>query len=100
MATSDLLPAAIVSTGTVPAAIPQRPVQAPVEKDHFASQAGPDVSFAGPDGVTQAYAVFSIDPDSKQLHVMVVDGEGRVLRSIPPSSVAQMMESMGRYRPT
>jgi len=28
-----------------------------------------------------------------------VDGEGRVLRVIPPRSVLQMMESMNSYRP-
>jgi uncharacterized FlaG/YvyC family protein len=49
--------------------------------------------------MTEAYAVFQIDPVSKQLQVMVVDAEGRVLRAIPPRSVNQMMESMGRYRP-
>jgi hypothetical protein len=30
---------------------------------------------------------------------MVVDSQGQVLRVIPPRSVSQMMESMGRYRP-
>jgi hypothetical protein len=100
MATSDLLPTALVTTGTAPAALPQTaPSPAPVERDRFARRAGPDVTFKGPEGLTEAYAVFSVDPVSKQLQVMVVDAEGRVLRSIPPSSVARMMESMGRYRP-
>ena len=57
------------------------------------------MSFKGPDGLTEAYAVFQIDPESKQLQVMVVDAQGQVLRMIPPRSVSQMMESMGRYRP-
>ena len=57
------------------------------------------MSFKGPDGLTEAYAVFQIDPESKQLQVMVVDAQGQILRVIPPRSVSQMMESMGRYRP-
>jgi hypothetical protein len=100
MATNDLLPTALVATGTAPAAISQLgPAQVAAQKDQFAKQAGPDVSFKGPDGLTEAYAVFQIDPVSKQLQVMVVDAQGRVLRAIPPRSVSQMMESMDRYRP-
>jgi hypothetical protein len=100
MATNDLLPTALVATGSAPAAISQAaPSQMAPVRDRFAKQAGPDVSFKGPDGLTEAYAVFQIDPVSKQLQVMVVDAEGRVLRAIPPRSVSQMMDSMGRYRP-
>jgi hypothetical protein len=100
MATNDLLPTALVATGATPAAIPKPSshVGATV-RDQFATQAGPDVSFKGPDGVTEAYAVFQIDPVSKQLQVMVVDSSGRILRAIPPRSVNQMIETMGRYRP-
>jgi hypothetical protein len=100
MPTNDLLPTALVATGTAPAAIPQlAPAQQAPVKDQFAKQAGPDVSFKGPDGLTEAYAVFQIDPESKQLQVMVVDGHGRILRAIPPRSVNQMIETMSRYRP-
>src|ERR1700690_1510793 len=100
MATNDLLPTALVATGTAPAVIPQTaPLPVVLQKDQFAKQAGPDVSFKGPDGLTEAYAVFQIDPVTKQLQVMVVDAEGRVLRAIPPRSVSQMMETRGRYRP-
>ncbi len=100
MATNDLLPAAIVTTGTAPAAIPQLlpPGSPAVQRDRFARRAGPDVSFKGPSGVTEVYAVFSVDPESKRLQVAVVDGDGRVLRMIPPGSVAKMLASMGRYR--
>jgi hypothetical protein len=100
MATNDLLQTALVATGTAPAAIPQlAPNPVGSQRDRFAKQAGPDVSFKGPDGLTEAYAVFQIDPESKQLLVTVVDGRGQVLRVIPPRTVSQMMESMGRYRP-
>jgi hypothetical protein len=100
MATNDLLPTALVATGATPAAIPKLPSQSGTPaRDQFAKQAGPDVSFKGPDGLTEAYAVFQIDPESKQLQVMVVDSTGRILRAIPPRSVNQMIESMGRYRP-
>jgi hypothetical protein len=101
MATNDLLPTALVTTGSAPAAVSQfgaSPTGAP-QRDTFARKAGPDVSFKGPDGLTEAYAVFQIDPQSKQLLVTVVDGEGQVLRVIPARTVSQMMESMGRYRP-
>ena len=100
MATNDLLQTALVTTGTVPAAIPtMSPIPAAPVKDRFARRAGPDVSYKGPDGMTQAYAVFHVDPKSKELQVTVVDGEGRVIRVIPPRSVSEMIESMGRYRP-
>jgi hypothetical protein len=100
MATNDLLPTALVATGTAPAMIPQfAPTPVSGQQDRFAKQAGPDVSFKGPDGLTEAYAVFQIDPESKRLQVMVVDAQGQVLRVIPPRSVSQMMESMDRYRP-
>ncbi len=99
MATNDLLPAALVTTGTLPAAIPQlSSPTTPAQRDRFARRAGPDVSFKGPEGLTEVYAVFSVDPDSKQLRVAVVDAEGRLLRMIPPTSVSQMVETMGRYR--
>lgn len=100
MATNDLLPTALVATGTAPAAIPQlSPTPVAPQKDRFAKEAGPDVSFKGPDGLTEAYAVFQIDPESKQLQVMVVDSSGQVLRVIPPRSVSQMIQSMNSYRP-
>ena len=100
MATNDLIPTALVTTGTAPAAVSQlAPSQVAAQRDRFAKRAGPDVSFKGPEGVTEAYAVFQIDPESKQLLVTVVDGQGQVLRVIPPRTISQMMESMGRYRP-
>jgi hypothetical protein len=98
MATNDLLPTVLVTTGTAPAAIPQSTSRQVAQKDRFSKRAGPDVSFKGPDGLTEAYAVFQIDPQSKQLQVTVVDANGKVLRVIPPRSVAQMMESMDKYR--
>lgn len=99
MATNDLLPTALVATGTAPAAVPQvSPVPVAALPDRFAKQAGPDVTYKGPDGLTEAYAVFQIDPESKQLRVTVVDAQGQVLRVIPPRSVSEMMEAMGRYR--
>ncbi len=101
MATNDLLPAAIATTGAAAAAaIPQLvPTNVAIQRDRFAKRAGADVSIKRSSGVTEVYAVFSVDPTSKRLQVAVVDGEGRVLRMIPPGSVAQMMETMGRYKP-
>ena len=99
MATNDLLPTALVASGSAPAAVSQYTPQAVAQRDRFSSQAGPDVTYKGPDGPTEAYAVFQVDPTSKQLQVIVVDSQGKVLRAMPPRSVAQMMETMNRYRP-
>ncbi len=99
MATTDLLPTALVATGTAPATIPGYTAPTVAARDRFSAQAGPDVSYKGPNGPTEAYAVFQVDPVSRQLQVMIVDAEGKVLRSIPPRSVAQMIDSMARYRP-
>jgi hypothetical protein len=100
MATNDLLPTALVTTGSAPAAVSQlAPSQTAPQRDRFAKRAGPDVSYKGPEGMTEAYAVFQIDPESKRLQVTVVDGRGQVVRVIPPRSVSQMIESMSRYRP-
>jgi hypothetical protein len=99
MATNDLLPTALVTTGTAPAVVPQlAPTTEATQRDRFAKRAGPDVSFKGSDGTTEAYAVFQIDPESKRLQVTVVDGHGQVLRVIPPRSVSEMIQSMSRYR--
>lgn len=96
MTNNYLVPAALVTTGTAPAAIPQLALaKAPPETGRFAKRAGPDVSFKGPDGMTEAYAVFQIDPESKRLRVTVVDANGQVLRVIPPHSVTDMMKAMG-----
>ncbi len=99
MATNDLLPTALVATGSAPAVISQYASHAAVSEDRFARQAGPDVSFKGTNGPTEAYAVFQVDPTSRQLQVMIVDADGKVLRAIPPRSVAEMIDTMARYRP-
>jgi hypothetical protein len=99
MATTDLIQTAVVATGTAPVAIPQLAPQGVAERDRFSKQAGPDVRFKGPNGPTEAYAVFQVDPKSKQLQVMIVDAEGKILRAIPPRSVAEMISTMSRYRP-
>ena len=98
METNDLIPTALVTTGKAPTVAPKLAPEVGVpQKDRFSKNAGPDVSFKGPDGVTEAYAVFQIDPQSKRLQVTVVDSTGQVLRIIPPRSVSQMIETMGRY---
>jgi hypothetical protein len=90
---------ALVATGSAPAAVSQYTPHGAAQRDRFSSEAGPDVTFKGPDGPTEAYAVFQVDPESKQLQVLVVDSQGKVLRAMPPGSVAQMMDTMNRYRP-
>ncbi len=97
MATTDAIPTAVLSSAAAAAVMPKLIHEAAPAPDRFARRAGPDVSIKTSDGMTQVYAVFSVDPESKELRVALVDDEGRVLRTIPPSSVAQMIQSMGRY---
>jgi hypothetical protein len=85
MPTHDLPPTACVSTGSPPVKAPApRPTAGAVERNRFASQSL--------DRSAEAYAVFSVDPNSRQLRVMVVDAEGRALQSAPPPSAVPVME--------
>ncbi len=98
MKTNELIQPAQGAVGVTPAAsrLPQSPQAGNL--DSFARLAGADVSMEGPSGLTQAYAVFEIDPKTEQLHVMIVDDKGQVMRVIPSGSVSEMVESMARYR--
>jgi uncharacterized FlaG/YvyC family protein len=43
------------------------------------------------------FAVFQVDPETHEMHVSVVDDAGRLVRLIPPDSVAQMISEMAAY---
>lgn len=100
MATNDLLPAALINIGSSTAPMMRQGASPDVaiERDRFSKRAGPDVSFKTSKGVNEVYAVFSVDPKSKELRVAVVDADGRLVRMIPPESVAEMLANMERYR--
>ena len=47
--------------------------------------------------LVRVHAMFQIDPATKEIHVSVVDDRGRLIRMIPPDSVAQMLAAMASY---
>jgi hypothetical protein len=63
-------------------------------------RAAPDVSVSTHGGEHPSYVSFDVDPKTHELHISVLDGDGRVVRVIPPDSVAQMMSAMARYAST
>jgi hypothetical protein len=66
--------------------------------DAFAERAGPDVAVGSEGGLVRAHAVFRLDPVTREMTVSVVDEGGRLLRMIPPDSVAKMITAMATYR--
>ena len=69
-----------------------------VPLDAFAKRAGPDAAVSTDAGVVRVHAVFQMDPTTKEMTVSVVDESGRLVRMIPPESVAQMIAAMAAYR--
>lgn len=69
-----------------------------VPLDAFAKRAGPDVAVSADAGLVRVHAVFQMDPSTKEMSVSVVDEAGRLVRMIPPDSVAKMIAAMAAYR--
>ena len=69
-----------------------------VPLDAFAKRAGPDVAVSADAGMIRVHAVFQMDPSTKEMSVSVVDEAGRLVRMIPPDSVAKMIAAMAAYR--
>lgn len=69
-----------------------------VQLDAFAKRAGPDVAVGTDGGMIRVHAVFQMDPATKEMSVSVVDESGRLVRMIPPDSVAKMIAAMAAYR--
>jgi hypothetical protein len=76
----------------------RRDGSATVPLDAFAKRAGPDVTVSADDGLVRVHAVFQVDPDTNEMSVSVVDEAGRLVRMIPPDSVAKMIAAMAAYR--
>ena len=94
MATNDVtITSGLIPGVGAPAAIPVQGTRAQ-DVDPFAAKAGPDISYRS----TEVYAVFRQDPQTRQMQVAIFDGDGRLLRMIPPASVAQMVATMSAYR--
>ncbi|MEI7743847.1 MAG: flagellar protein FlaG [Chloroflexota bacterium] len=69
-----------------------------VPLDAFAKRGGPDVSVKTDAGILRVHAVFQMDPSTKEMSVSIVDEAGRLVRMIPPESVARMIAAMAAYR--
>ncbi len=94
---------AVLSIGTgAPAPVQAaRPARVPGNGrrlDEFSKEAGPDVKIDTPGGPVAMFAVFSVDPDTEEVRVAVVDESGRLVRLIPADSVAEMVNTMAAYR--
>lgn len=72
--------------------------QVTVPLDQFARKGGPDASVKTDTGVVYVHAVFQMDPTTKEMSVSIVDEAGRLIRMIPPDSVARMIAAMATYR--
>ena len=83
--------------GSVPSPAPSAPTRSPFGEDPFARQAGPDVVLSVGGADVRVYTHFSVDPETHEVKVAIVDQAGRLLRMIPPRSVAQMLEAMNSY---
>ncbi len=69
-----------------------------VPLDAFAKRAGPDAQVKTDQGPVSLHAVFQQDPVTKEMTVSLVDEAGRLIRMIPPDSVAKMIAAMAAYR--
>jgi hypothetical protein len=70
----------------------------PVVLDAFAKRGGPDVAVKTDAGIVAVHAVFQMDPTTNEMQVSIVDDAGRLIRMIPPDSVARMIAAMATYR--
>ena len=57
----------------------------------------PDAEIAIDGTLVRVHAMFHVDPKTNRVQVSVVDDRGRLIRMIPPESVAQMLEAMAAY---
>jgi hypothetical protein len=62
--------------------------------DAFSARAGADVSW----GSQETCAVFRYDAERHRTQVAVYGGDGRLVRMIPPGSVAELIAAMAAYR--
>jgi hypothetical protein len=85
-------PAAVVSGGITSPVQSTRPLAV---LDEFSARAGADVSYH----LEDSYAVFQYDADKRRVQVAVYNGDGQLIRMIPPGSVSQMIAAMSAYRP-
>lgn len=96
MTDRSLLPIDVAAPASVGSLRPMR-VPGGRRTDEFSQRAGPDVRVDGPDGPVGMFAVFSVDPETDEVRVAVVDEQGRLVRVIPADSVSEMMATMHSY---
>jgi hypothetical protein len=69
----------------------------PGDPEREATEPQPDAEILIGEGLVRVHAMFQVDPATKEVHVSVVDDRGRLIRMIPPDSVAQMLAAMASY---
>jgi uncharacterized FlaG/YvyC family protein len=102
MNTSDL------SSTAIPELVPMTGISSPrmtatrtvgqVEADRAGTaEATPDVEISIANIMVRQHTMFHVDPETNRLQVSVVDDSGKLVRLIPPDSVAQMLQAMSAY---
>ena len=56
-----------------------------------------DVEISIANIMVRQHTMFHVDPETNRLQVSVVDDSGKLVRLIPPDSVAQMLQAMSAY---
>jgi len=93
-ALAELAPVTGTGGPARPGTTPGRPA---VVDPELRSDEAPDAEIAIGDTLVRVHAMFQVDPTTKEVHVSVVDDRGRLIRMIPPDSVAQMLAAMASY---
>jgi hypothetical protein len=57
----------------------------------------PDAEIAIANSLVRVHAMFHVDPETRKVHVSVVDESGKLVRLIPPESVSEMLAAMASY---
>ena len=91
---------ALVSGAAAPAHA--RPANRPADDDpadpaNESTEPQPDVEILIGAALVRVHAMFQVDPTTREVRVSVVDDRGRLIRMIPPDSVAQMLAAMTSY---
>jgi hypothetical protein len=94
-----------LSTAAIPELVPMTGVGGPprtpartAEPDHAdQAPATPDVEIAVANLLVRVYSMFHVDPKTQEVHISVVDENGKLVRLIPPDSVSEMLTAMSAY---
>ena len=96
MTTERLSPVATAPAAVSGVAVPL-PAGGAAGDDPFARHDGPVVVMNLSGAEVRVYTHFSVDPDTHEVQVAIVDQAGRLVRMIPPNRVRQMLDAMNAY---